>query len=152
MNGARLAVVALTALCVALLGGRGGRAEEERDYTVVVKKVEVEKTKADGKAWDIDEGKPDLAVTVRNVSRPEDKEFTTKTRDDTFSADLNEPTTIKVRPGQTLEFEVTDKDVALGDTVGKVSKEMTAQVLEKGVLRLEKFGQVIRLEVQVKKL
>lgn len=153
MNVARLSIAALAALCLVLVDRQPAAAEDkDTAYTVVVKKVQVKETKADGSAWDIDNGRPDLAVTVRNTSDKDQKDFTTKTRDDTFSAEFDEPTTIKVRPGQTLEFEVLDKDVAVSDTIGKVRKEMTAEVLGKGTLKLEKFNQVIVLEVTVKKL
>jgi hydroxymethylpyrimidine/phosphomethylpyrimidine kinase len=57
-----------------------------------------------------------------------------------------------VRAGQRLEFHVIDKDLAVNDTIGKVEKEMTAEHLKSGKIRLEKFDQVVVLEIEVKKL
>lgn len=151
MKLANLAIAALLALTV-VVPGTQARVAQDTAYTVVVKKVEVETTKKDGSSWDVDNGKPDLAVIIRNMSDKDSKTFTTKTKDDTFSAEFDEPTTIKVRPGQTLEFEVVDKDVAINDTIGKVQKEMTEGMLKDGKLKLEKFDRVIYLEIAVKKL
>ena len=151
MKCAWLTAAALAALCLAPAGGPAV-ADDDAGYTVVVKKVEVKTTQKDGSAWDVDNGKPDLAVIVRNVSDKGSKEFTTKTKDDTLTAEFDEPASIKVRPGQTLEFEVVDKDVAVNDTIGKVKKEMTADHLKSGKIRLEKFDQVVYLEIEVKKL
>jgi len=148
-----LVLAGLTALCLVLVNGHGVRAQDDTTtYTVVVKKVEVESTKEDGSAWDVDNGRPDLAVSIRNMSEADSKAFTTKTKDDVTTHEFDEPTTIKVKPGQTLEFTVLDKDVAVNDTIGKVEKKMTAEHLKSGKIRMEKFHRVIFLEIEVKKL
>ena len=152
MNLPRLVTTALAALCLVLGGGQRIAAADEDAYTVIIKKVEVKTTKADGSAWDVDNGKPDLAVKVRNYSEKGSKTFTTKTKDDTFSAEFDEPTTVKFRKGQTLEFEVVDVDVAVNDSIGKLSKDMGDDLIKKGKLAFENFGQVIRLEIEVKKV
>lgn len=141
------------ALALLTAAGLGLFAEAARadDYTIIVKKVEVKTTKADGAAWDINDGKPDLSVSVRNVDEKDSKAYKTKTKDDVTSADVDETTTVKVRPGQTIEFEVLDVDAAVNDSAGKVSKELDAATLKSGKLKLEKFGQVIVLEIEFKK-
>ena len=151
MKAGTLALGWLAALCLVLTGVEV-RAADDDAYSIVVVRAEIQKTKADGSAWDINDGKPDLAVKVRNIDVKDSKAFTTKTKDDTFSAEFKEQTTVKVRPGQTVEFEVVDRDVALDDSAGKVSKKLTAEILNSGKLKLEKFGQVITLEVEFKKL
>src|SRR4051794_34339224 len=157
MNAWRLLLSCLVASCLLMTGtttatAARAAADDDEAYTVVIKKVSVKKTKADGSSWDINDGKPDLAVKVRNASDSKAKAYTTKTKDDVFEAEFNEPTNIKFRKGQTLEFEVLDIDVAVNDLIGKTSKEMTEAMLKKGKLTFENFGQVIRLEVEVKKV
>ena len=147
----KLYSVALAAFCLALFTGQSARAEDDA-YTVIIKKVEVKTTKKDGSAWDVDNGKPDIAVTVRNYSDKDSKSFTTKTVDDSYTAEFKDPTTIKIRPGQELEIEVLDKDVAVNDTIGKTRKEMTAELLKAGKIKFEKFDQVVYVEVEFKKL
>src|SRR4051812_9075419 len=110
---------ALAALCLSLTGQVARAADEKAPYTIVIKSAKVKTTKADGSAWDINNGKPDLAVIVRNVDEKDTKPFQTKTKDDTFEATFDETASVKVRPGQTLEFEVIDVDVAVNDTAGK---------------------------------
>lgn len=121
-------------------------------YTLVIKKVEVKKTQKNGESWDVNNGEPDLRVIVRNMSDKDSKAFETKEHKDRFTADFNEPTNIKFKKGNILEFDVVDVDVAVNDTVGKTRIEMNDERLREGGLRLEGFEQVIYLEIQVKKL
>ena len=152
MKLSSLVLTALIAVCAVLVNGPTVAAADEPTYTVVIKKVEVQATKKDGSSWDVDNGRPDLAVSIRNLDDTTIKAFTTKTKDDALSHEFDEPTTIKVRAGQRLEFHVIDKDLAVNDTIGKVEKEMTAEHLKSGKIRLEKFDQVVFLEIEVKKL
>jgi hypothetical protein len=149
MKVTKIALSCLVALCLAAWA-QPAQAQDEA-WTVVIKKVQVEQTKADGASWDVNDGKPDLAVIVRNLDQKGD-EFTSKQHDDTFAADINQPSDLKFRVGQTIEFEVVDKDVAVNDTIGKVSKKMDANVLKEGLMKFEKFNRVILLEVEFKKL
>src|SRR5690606_34217745 len=84
-------------------------------YTVIIHRVEVKQTNQDGNSWDINDGKPDLQVTVRNLAEADSKAFETTQKEDTFSAEWNVPTNIKFRSGQGLEFVVQDVDVAASD-------------------------------------
>ena len=53
----------LGAVSVSLVGSQAFSADDKTDeYTVIVKKVEVHKTKADGSSWDPMNGPPDLYV------------------------------------------------------------------------------------------
>jgi hypothetical protein len=70
---------------------------------------------------------------------------------DTFEAAFNETAAIKCQPGHTLEFEVVDRDVAVNDSIGKITKEHKDGGLKEGVNRLENFGRVVFLEVELKK-
>jgi hypothetical protein len=144
-----LALLALFGLF--LTGPATTVAADEDSYTVVVKKVEVKTTKEDGTDWDINMGKPDLSVSVKNIDEKDSKAFKTKTKDDTFSATIEETTTVKVRAGQTVEFDVLDVDAALNDSAGKIKKELDAATLKSGKLKLENFGRVISLEIEFKK-
>ena len=143
--------LALLAVACLLFNGTTVFAADDV-YSITIKRAEVKETKADGSDWDINKGKPDLAVIVKNIDDKDSKSYTTKTKDDVFSATWDEATTVRVRAGQTIEFEVVDVDVAVNDSAGKIKKELTAETLKAGKLKLEKFGQVIYLEVEFKKL
>src|SRR5262245_57398130 len=86
--------------------------KDTAEDTIVLKKVEVHKTKADGSSWDIMDGKPDLVVKIQNTSVADSKPWQSKEVTDSFTADYNAPTDIKVKVGQTLRFTVLDKDIA----------------------------------------
>jgi hypothetical protein len=155
-----------------LLGSQLVIAQDAKDgatYTVIVHRLEVKQTNQDGNSWDINDGKPDLKVTVRNISEADSKAFETPQKEDTFSAEWNSPTTVKFRSGQTLEFVVLDGDVAANDEMGRVRKHLTEAgaketaapkdlrpeeraVLKEGRMKFENFGQVILLEIEIKKL
>ena len=152
MKHRTLVLSCLAALVLALSGLEIRAADESTAYTVVIKRAEVKTTKADGSAWDINDGKPDLAVHVRNLDVKESKRFTTKTKNDTFEAEFDEPTTVKFTAGQTLEFEVVDRDVAADDSAGKITKKITQEMIKAGKLKFENFGQTKTLEVEFKKL
>src|SRR5262245_54932729 len=126
--------------------------KDTAEYTIIIKKVEVHKTKADGSAWDIMDGKPDLVVKVQNTSVADSKPFQTKEETDSFTADYNTPTDIKVKLGQNLRFTVLDKDIAADDEIGVHNMELTKKHVDIGKLRIENFGRVIFLEFELKKL
>jgi hypothetical protein len=126
--------------------------EKGGEYTVVVKKVEVKTTNVNGNSWDVNDGKPDLAVIIRNLDDKDQKTFQTKEKTDAFSTDFNEPTTIKFRSGQHLELLVVDRDVAVNDDIGKFKLETSDKAIKDGKVRMENFGQVIYLEIELKKL
>jgi hypothetical protein len=148
----KLAVGSLVALALTL-GSQPALADEGDLWSVVIKKVEVKMTDEKGDAWDINGGKPDLVVMVRNLSEKDSKPFRTEEKADTFVAEFNVPTTIRVRADQVLEFEVIDQDAAFHDLIGKHQHKMTADDLKAGNLKLEKdFGQVICLELELEKL
>lgn len=151
MSMLRIGIGALT-LCGVLAATQFGATAGDDAYTIVLKKVEVKKTQKNGESWDINDGKPDLRVIIRNTSDKDAKEFESKEKTDVYSAEFNEPTTVKFRPGQTVEFHVVDVDVAVNDTIGKTAVEMKGDKLKTGVLRLENFDQVVHLEIEVKKL
>ena len=141
------------AVCGLFAGNHAYSAGDSgKEYTIVVKRVEVKKTKADGSAWDIMDGAPDLFVRVSNVSVKGSKSFDTEVKDDTYTAEFNTPTNIKFVPGQTVRFEVIDKDIAANDEVGKADVELSEKVIKDGTVRISNFGQVIVLEITVKKL
>ncbi|MFO0968913.1 MAG: C2 domain-containing protein [Gemmataceae bacterium] len=152
MKTARLVSCAVVAAVAALLLGSQVFSADDKDdqYTVIIKKVEVKKTKADGSSWDPMNGAPDLYVTVRNNTDKSGKTYSTKVKDDTFVAEFNEPTTVRFKKGEQLHFEVMDKDPVGSDEVGAINVN-TGKISEGGI-RLENFGQVVVLEVSFKKL
>ena len=148
MNTARLtfgflAVIGLTA------GVPAVRADDE--YTFHIKGCKVKETKANGDSWDPMNGKPDLVVQLRNLSRPDSKKFQTKEAPDTFENVFNVETGFRFKPGEEIEIQVLDRDVASDDLIGKFTQKITEETCKKGVWKLENFGQVIYLELHIKK-
>ena len=64
----KVAYIGLAILGLLLSGPAAFGADDKANYTVVIKRAEVKTTKADGSSWDINDGKPDLCVSVRNAS------------------------------------------------------------------------------------
>jgi hypothetical protein len=157
MSMLRLTIGVLTVFGI-LIGSQvsGVLAGGDKDeYTVVIKKVEVKKTQKNGESWDVNDGAPDLRVFARNTTNKDEKAFETKEKKDTFVAEFNEAANIRVKKGQSIELEVVDADVAVNDQVGKTIVELTDENIQKGIekgLRIESFGQVVYLDIQLKKL
>ena len=149
-----LAFALWTSGSLALGGGKDDKDkvdDKSAIYTVVIKSVSVQTTNADGGAWDVMDGKPDLAVIVRNLTDKDSDSYATKTKDDVFQAEYNEPTPIKAKAGDTLEFQVVDKDVAVNDEIGKTHLKLEGKHV-KDDLRFEKFGRVLQFAISIKKL
>jgi hypothetical protein len=149
MNTARLAIGFLAVLGMTA-GAPAVRADDE--YVIHVKGCKVKETKANGDSWDPMNGKPDLAVQLRNLSRPDSKKYETPEAKDTFEHVFNIDTAFRVKAGEELEIQVLDKDIGNDDVCGKITRKLTPEMLQKGVLKLENFGQVIYLELHLKKL
>lgn len=153
MKRARMALGVLGVLgVIAFASSVPGQEKGNAEYTVVIKSVEVMTTNKDGNAWDINDGKPDLCVILRNTSLANSEEFKSKERADTYQAQFNEPTTVKIRAGQTLEIQVVDSDVAANDEIGKASLKVTDAHLKGNQQSLESFGRVKNLTIEFKKL
>jgi hypothetical protein len=144
-------VLALSALLFGSQAFSFAAAGGEGEYTVIVKKVEVKTTNADKKAWDPMDGKPDLRVRIQNISEKDSKAHDTKEKTDAFVAEFNEPVPVKFRTGQRLEVTVLDVDGVANDEIGKINVN-TEKITKEGTIRLEAFGQVILVELEMKKV
>lgn len=137
---------------VGFLFGSEAFAGGKDHYTIHVKSVKVKETQKDGSSWDVDNGKPDLFVRI-NVDAEGAETFDTKVVDDTFAATFNETLgRVKFTPGQKLKIQVFDKDVAANDHIGTYMVTTTEKGVEGKSLILEDFGQVIRLELEYRKV
>jgi len=120
----------------------------QRTASLLLRSVQIRRTKADGSAWDVDEGAPDPQVTIKN--RRSGRSLTTKVAKDvfaaTFPADIE---ALEVSPGDILEIRVVDDDAAVDDVAGEAEKAITAEMLAKPQLDLS-FGQVERLRFDVR--
>jgi hypothetical protein len=147
-----VAVACLTLFCAALwLENLStlARAGEKNAMRLILVSVKVKETNKDGKSWDIDNGKPDLCVRIKNLSDTSAKEFTSATKDDTFEAKYDAPTFL-VTDGAILEIEVLDKDAAIDDSVGKTKYTITKERMKDGNVTLS-FDQVTALRLEFKK-
>ena len=118
--------------------------------TLAIGSVEVRTTKEDGKtAWDVGGGAPDLKVSVQRVSKPKGEKHTTATQKDTFKATFNRKA-LDVDAGDEIEIRVLDEDLNSDDEVGKITLEITAEMLKSGEKELA-FGQVNKLRLRFEK-
>jgi len=116
---------------------------------VVLKSIQVAPTKPDGSAWDINDGKPDLQVRIKNNTDTSIKEFLSPEKTDTFDASFDAPT-ILAMPGQELLIEVLDKDVAVEDAIGRTTIKLTEEMLKKGSHEMT-FNQVKSMKLEFTK-
>jgi hypothetical protein len=141
-------VASLLVFCVAALCTPMGAGEKKASMKLMLAYVEVKETNTDGKAWDINNGKPDLFVRIKNLSDSSIKEWTSKTMDDTFKATFNVPV-FNVVEGQELEIEVLDSDVTVNDSAGKTKYTLTKERMKEGHVILT-FSQVTGLRLDFK--
>jgi hypothetical protein len=146
------AAVALLAFGLGLVADLAATAvaQEEKAKAatcrVILGTVKVKETNKDGNAWDINNGKPDLFVRIRNLTQKGIKDFDSNEKEDTYEADFN-VATILAQEGDEVQFEVLDKDVAANDTVGKVTIKLTPEVMKKGTHNLT-FDQVRSMTIE----
>jgi hypothetical protein len=122
---------------------------EEGALRVILKSVEVMTTKSGGDAWDVNDGKPDLVINVKNLSDTTQKEVYTEEKTDVFSATYD-AATVLAKAGHKVRIQVLDKDVAANDTIGETTLEVTEDMLKKGKASLS-FGQVKSLMLEFRK-
>lgn len=144
------AVVALLAFGVtlALPGPNATAAGGKKTVRVHLMAVKVSETNAKGEAWDINKGKPDIQVKIKNLSDNSLKEFVSKEKSDTFEATYNVPTVLAME-GQTLQIQVLDKDLVQHDEIGTMKVQVTRELIDKGKTEL-KFQQVKSLTLEFK--
>jgi hypothetical protein len=148
-------VAALVAFGAALVleGGALSSAGEKgagKAARLVLGKVRVSDTTKDGKAWDINNGKPDLVVRIKNLSDKTTKDWVSEEKADTFDAEYN-VAAILVAPGQELQIEVVDKDLAIEDLIGRKNLKVTEAMFSKDGMDIGPFDQVKMLTLSFRK-
>lgn len=149
------AVAALFAFGAALMleGGAlssAGEKGEGKTARVVLGKVKVSEKNKDGKSWDINDGKPDIVVRIKNLSDKTIKDWVSEEKADTFEAEYN-AVTILATVGHKLQIEVVDKDLAIEDLIGRKEFEVTAEMLTKPGIDIGPFDQVKSLTLAFRK-
>ncbi len=133
--------VVMAGLCV----GCSAHSQESpppKQYDVIVHSLKVHTTKANGAAWDILGGAPDLKVTVTKLGKFKSS-HTTQVKRDVFEALIDEKT-VRVSEGDEIELHAIDEDVNLDDTIGKKTIKITKEMLQEGEAKLT-FDRVILL-------
>lgn len=117
---------------------------EALHYEVAIESIVVKSTKANGKAWDAFAGYPDIQVALRHLKSA--SSVTTPVAADRLMHTYN-LLAGKVAPGDALELDVWDVDVAYNDHIGLKRLELTREMLEAGSVELT-FGQVSSLRLK----
>ncbi len=129
--------------------GGGSPKEDLPRANVLVRKVVVAEKNSSGKEWDDHNSKPDPYVHIYNVTSGQ----TVKTShgDNTFEKEWNTQT-VRVSAGDTLQITVYDHDhLNLDDVIGRITRQVTNRDIQAGKVILEKFDQVISLELGLEK-
>ena len=113
------------------------------EAVLIVGTIKVRSTKANGKAWDIAGGAPDLQVIVERTSKPKGEQHTTAVKQNVFEAAFNRKT-MGVHEGDTIKIRVIDEDVGIDDEVGEVSRKISADDIKSKEVKIA-FDQVDEL-------
>ena len=157
MRAMKMTVVSLTLALVAALVPLGGipsgaaqaGKEDKKSARVTLKAVRVKETNKEGDAWDVNNGKPDLVVRMKNLTDNAAKDFTSAEKQDTFAATFDAPALLVVED-QTIQIEVVDEDVADDDLIGRKKLVVSGELLRKGTADLS-FDQVTSLTLEFRK-
>ena len=142
----RWAVLTLGAITLGMvLTPHGLRAQSDAKYDVSLVSLQVEETKANGSAWDVGGGKPDLMLIVSNERSG--KTVITKVAKDSYSVAFDpKARALEVEDGDILDILVLDEDILDSDIVGISRKAITGGVLANKELDLS-FGRVRQLRL-----
>lgn len=124
------------ALGILIAGTSPASAQE---FKLVLDQVSVFSTKADGKAWDVGGGAPDLRVKITNLTTRES--WTSSVAFDTYSFTFNRPS-VRVQVGDLIEITVDDQDVLADDLIGRGTFRILAADAAGRRLALSAFGRV----------
>ena len=151
MRAVRIAAVVSLVAFGAALALQGSEAaaggKDKKTVRVHLMKLKVSETNAKGEAWDINNGKPDPLVTIKNLNDSSAKEFKTKTTNDVFDVDYGGLATVRAVEGDTLQISVFDSDVLKNDVIGTTKLTVTRDMITAGKHEL-KFEQVKSLTLE----
>lgn len=143
-------IMGVLLMVVVFMGQRGSFSpQDDAEFQLLIRKIQVKPTDANGNAWDANDSKPDLVVTVRNLSEKSLSPLRTKARTATSVAIINDATGLKFRQGDQLVFRVVDQDLMFDDEIGAVRWQATN--IREGEQRFIEFGRVLSLEFEVRK-
>ncbi len=150
MKALRLVLLGLLGvLCLSLVVNQATAEDKDGAVRVILKSLQVVETKSDGSSWDVNDGKPDIMISVKNLTDTTQKEVVSDEQKDTFNAKYDSRTVL-VSAGQKLRLLVEDKDAAANDTIGNGTLEVTAEMIKKGTHTIS-FGQVKSLTIDFQK-
>ena len=147
-NSARLKCVLMLGVGAAVHGSSVSRGQQAAPAVVdlILRKVAVETTKANGDSWDPFGGKPDLRVTILCGTR----RYRSPVKLDTFVHDFKAKA-LRVRPGDIVEIVVDDQDAFIDDEIGRIKVTITAEQIAAGRATWKAFGRVKELNVDLKR-
>ncbi len=113
---------------------------------LVLRKVVVETTKANGDSWDPLGGKPDLRVSIACGA----KRFRSLVKKDVYAHDFKAKA-LRVRAGDLVEIAVYDQDAVVDDEIGRIRVTITAEQMAAGGAGWLLFGRVKELHVEFRR-
>jgi hypothetical protein len=143
------AIASLFALGLAL--GIKAYAEDkvvDGAHRIVLKGVKIAETRADGKPWRTGGGKPDIIVSMKNLSDTTQKEVVTDKKSG-FEVTYNSGMVLAAA-GQRVRILVEDKGVVSNTAIGKTELDITEDMLKKGTTTIS-FAQVKELTIDFQK-
>ena len=148
VKAARLKVALVLGVGAAVYGPSICRAQDAAPAVMdlILRKVAVETTKANGDSWDPFGGKPDLRVTLRCGTR----RYRSPVKLDTFAHDFKAKA-LRVRAGDIVEIMVHDQDAVVDDEIGRIKVMITAEQIAAGRATWKAFGRVKELNVELRR-
>jgi hypothetical protein len=143
------AIASLFALGL-VLGLKASAEDKAADgaMRIVLKAVKIAETRADGKPWRTGGGKPDIIVSMKNLSDNFQKEVVTDKKSG-FEATYDSAMVLAAA-GQRVRILVEDKGLVSNTAIGKTELDITEDMLKKGTTTIS-FGQVKALTLNFQK-
>jgi seryl-tRNA synthetase len=145
--------LALTGLLAASLSATADDNKNDQNakqaIRVHLKDVRVKATNKNNEAWDVNNGRPDIMIRVKNLTDQSVPKYESGTRDDVLIATFDNAA-INAMEGHTIQIDVIDSDVASNDTIGTATFVLSSEACKKGSADLS-FDQVESLKLELEK-
>jgi hypothetical protein len=119
-------------------------SQKSKSAMIMLHSIELARTKANGKKWDID-GPPDIKADIQNLTSGQ--KVSTNVIKNSFDATFNMQT-IRACEDDTIQIIVYDVDIAQDDVAGKATMQITKDMICKKSVDWH-FDQVLSLQMEL---